>query len=239
MTRWARSCPQASAAACAGGWESPARCRRLRSWRPGARCCRHPDVRRRGNPRHQTARGGLFPGFGRGTRGGRAGHAPWGENRHGAKHENLREIAQRTTGHSGLSGDRIRPHVLDQRLASGTCHRFRRGDQSWPARSVDHAKPPHGTTRRQPRFPSGRTARELPIDIEMFDVRADGRCVLTGRWTVLGDDRRTVMTTGKATIVTMMPRSADGIADPAIVSAMADAVEQLAVPVATALTRSR
>ena len=82
---------------------------------------------------------------------------------------------------------------------------------------------------------SARTARALTVEVETFEPRADGQCVLTANWTILADDRRTILASGHGTFVS---RIQDGSADTAIVSAMADTVTQLARPIAAALTRT-
>jgi uncharacterized protein len=80
----------------------------------------------------------------------------------------------------------------------------------------------------------GQSGRQLLVDVEAFDIWPDGRCVLTARWTVLGNDRRTIASSGRGTFVTT---TAGGLTDAAIVSAMAAAVTQLADRVALALGR--
>jgi len=80
---------------------------------------------------------------------------------------------------------------------------------------------------------SGQSAREVLVNIEAFDIRQDGRCVLTARWSIVGDDHRTVQATERGTFVT----TAAGQADDAIVAAMADAVGQLADRLAVTLNR--
>lgn len=83
---------------------------------------------------------------------------------------------------------------------------------------------------------SGQPARELRVDVEAFDVWPDGRCGLTARWTILRDDR-TVETAERGTFVAQARADASGISDAATVSAMTDAVEQLAARIAADLGR--
>ena len=85
-------------------------------------------------------------------------------------------------------------------------------------------------------------ALTLLIDLDAFDIGSDGRCVLTARWTILGEDRQTVAMR-RATIITIVSRSSGGPTDAAptdaaIVAAMAGAVEQLADHVASDLART-
>jgi uncharacterized lipoprotein YmbA len=84
---------------------------------------------------------------------------------------------------------------------------------------------------------SGQPARDVLVDVEAFDTRPDGRCVLTARWTILREDRRTIGSTERGTFVTMAPGTAGSLTDAAIVSAMAAAVEQLADHLAISLGR--
>jgi len=79
----------------------------------------------------------------------------------------------------------------------------------------------------------GRPARDLLVDIETFDIGPGARCVLTARWTVLGEDRRTIDSAGRGTFVA----TAADATDPAIVAAMTADVGQLADRVAAALGR--
>lgn len=80
--------------------------------------------------------------------------------------------------------------------------------------------------------------RTLLVDIAGFDVRPDGRCVLAAHWTVLGEDSKTVLASERATIIANITQSTGGMADPAIVSAMAGAVGQLADHIAMNVSRS-
>jgi uncharacterized lipoprotein YmbA len=82
---------------------------------------------------------------------------------------------------------------------------------------------------------SGRPGRMLQVDVDAFDTRPDGRCVLTAHWTILQDDRRTVLRAERGTFVAMTP--AGSVSDAAIVSAMEDAIDQLANRIASDLGR--
>jgi uncharacterized lipoprotein YmbA len=85
---------------------------------------------------------------------------------------------------------------------------------------------------------SSQTYRSLLVDVDAFDIRPDGHCVLTAHWSVLGVDRRTIEVSERGTFVTSAPVSGGGVADSAIVAAMQDAIEQLADHIATGLRRS-
>jgi uncharacterized lipoprotein YmbA len=78
----------------------------------------------------------------------------------------------------------------------------------------------------------------LLVDVAAFDIRPDGRCVLSARWTVVGRDNQTTLAGEHATIITTVPQTGGAMTDAAIVTAMADAVRQLADHVAVNLTRS-
>jgi uncharacterized lipoprotein YmbA len=81
---------------------------------------------------------------------------------------------------------------------------------------------------------SGQPARDLLVDIEAFDIQAGGQCVLTARWTILQDDRRTIDAAERGTFVT---KTAGSVTDAAVASAMAEAVVQLADRIAADLSR--
>jgi uncharacterized lipoprotein YmbA len=75
-------------------------------------------------------------------------------------------------------------------------------------------------------------SRQLQVDVEAFDVQADGRSVLAARWSVLSGDARTVRSSGRATFTVPAKGQAS---DSAIVAAMTEAVGQLADSTAAAL----
>ncbi len=82
---------------------------------------------------------------------------------------------------------------------------------------------------------SARDARILSVELEAFEPRADGQCVLVAHWTILSGDRRTILASGRGTFVSRIQgRSGDA----AVVAAMADTVTQLAGPIAAALTQT-
>jgi uncharacterized lipoprotein YmbA len=81
-------------------------------------------------------------------------------------------------------------------------------------------------------------ARTLLISIDAFDIEANSRCVLTAHWTILGEDRRNLAVGERATIVTSARRPEDVAADSAVVTAMADALDQLADHIAADLSRT-
>lgn len=89
---------------------------------------------------------------------------------------------------------------------------------------------------------SGQPALRLLVDVEAFDVQPDGRCVLTARWTIPGDEGQAAAIAQRGTFVTLAGPAAPGatgpLADGAIVSAMAAAIDQLADRIAVSLRRS-
>jgi uncharacterized lipoprotein YmbA len=87
--------------------------------------------------------------------------------------------------------------------------------------------------------PSGQPARTLLVTVDAFDIMPDGRCVLAARWSVIGTDRHTVAASERASIVTMVANSANGLKDADVVAAMAAAVNQLSDRVAFTLSRTR
>ena len=86
-------------------------------------------------------------------------------------------------------------------------------------------------TSRQP-------ARTLLINVSAFDIWPDRRCILSARWTILGEDGRSLGAGERATVITSVAPSSNGIEDVAVVQAMNAALEQLADHVASDLTRT-
>jgi cholesterol transport system auxiliary component len=86
-------------------------------------------------------------------------------------------------------------------------------------------------TSRQP-------ARTLLIDISTFDIWPDHRCVLTARWRILGEDGRSLGAGERATVITPVTPSSNGVEDVAVVQAMDGALGQLADHIAADLTRT-
>jgi len=80
--------------------------------------------------------------------------------------------------------------------------------------------------------PAARPARQILVNVDAFDVWPTGRCVLVADWTVLDADRRTSLLADRGTFTTA---AAAGVnpGDGAIVTAMADAVRQLADRIAS------
>lgn len=71
-----------------------------------------------------------------------------------------------------------------------------------------------------------RPVRQILVNVDAFDVWPTGRCVLAADWTILGADRKALLSGDLGTFTT----AAAGVHpdDGAIVAAMADAVRQLA-----------
>ena len=88
---------------------------------------------------------------------------------------------------------------------------------------------------------SGQNARRLLVDVEAFDIRADGRCVLTARWTVPKEDGpASTAISARATVITQASGTAGaaGLADGAVVSAMEAALSQLGDHIAASLAKA-
>jgi uncharacterized lipoprotein YmbA len=86
---------------------------------------------------------------------------------------------------------------------------------------------------------SGAGARDVDVNVEAFDVRADGNCVLRVRWTVRGPDGDTVLTRQQDTIVTQASGTAQGVSDAAAADVMSAAIDQLAARIAPAVASGR
>jgi uncharacterized lipoprotein YmbA len=81
--------------------------------------------------------------------------------------------------------------------------------------------------------PAEKSARQILVNVETFDVWPDGHCVLAANWTIFERDNRTVLASGRNTIVTATV-SGSNPGDKEIVTGMADAVGKLADSIAAA-----
>lgn len=88
----------------------------------------------------------------------------------------------------------------------------------------------------------GTTARRVLVDVDGFDVEANGRCVLTARWTVPSPDGQSAAIAEQGTFVTIAGTSGAGTtaapSDAAVVAAMVAAVDELADRIALSLRRA-
>jgi uncharacterized lipoprotein YmbA len=83
--------------------------------------------------------------------------------------------------------------------------------------------------------PGERSARQILVGVDRFDVWGDGHCVLTANWTILEGYSGTVLTEGRGNFVATAPaRGGHAGGDGAVVASMADAVGQLADNIALA-----
>jgi uncharacterized protein len=71
-----------------------------------------------------------------------------------------------------------------------------------------------------------RPVRQILVNVDAFDVWPTARCVLVADWTLLGADRRALSSADRGAFTTAAV--AVNLGDGAIVTAMADAVRQLA-----------
>jgi uncharacterized protein len=78
---------------------------------------------------------------------------------------------------------------------------------------------------------AGGAARQILVNVDAFEVWPTGRCVLVADWTILDADRRALLSAGRGTFTTAAAGVNPG--DGAIVTAMADAVRQLADRIAS------
>jgi uncharacterized lipoprotein YmbA len=79
--------------------------------------------------------------------------------------------------------------------------------------------------------PAERSARQILVTVDAFDVWPNGHCVLAANWRILDTDRTVVLATGRGTFIVPPDRSGKP-SDGAVVSAMADALRQLAESIA-------
>lgn len=82
--------------------------------------------------------------------------------------------------------------------------------------------------------PRERSARQILVNVDAFDVWPSGRCVLAANWTILDTERTGVLTAGRGTFTVPSDGSAKP-SDGAVVSAMAEALRQLADSIARAV----
>jgi uncharacterized protein len=76
-----------------------------------------------------------------------------------------------------------------------------------------------------------RPARQILVNVDAFDVWPTGRCVLVADWTILDADRKALLSADRGTFTTAAAGVNPG--DGAIVTAMTDAVRQLADRIAS------
>ena len=81
--------------------------------------------------------------------------------------------------------------------------------------------------------PAEKSARQILVNVDAFDVWPNGHCVLAANWTILDTDRTGVLAAGGGTFIVPSDRSGKP-SDGAVVSAMADALGQLAESIAVA-----
>jgi uncharacterized lipoprotein YmbA len=113
--------------------------------------------------------------------------------------------------------------------------RLSRGVEDTLETALDHRLPGYLIVHRS--SAGDRPVRHLLVDVDAFDIRADGTCVLTARWTLLGGDRRTIIAR-RDSFVSHAAVTGGGISDAAQAATMAAAVEQLANSIATAILRA-
>jgi uncharacterized lipoprotein YmbA len=85
---------------------------------------------------------------------------------------------------------------------------------------------PHDQVTAAP--PTRRSARQILVTVEAFDVRPDGRCILTAAWTILDKNNETVLVSERGAFLASAKGAAGSAGDADIVSAMALATGQLA-----------
>jgi uncharacterized protein len=79
--------------------------------------------------------------------------------------------------------------------------------------------------------PAEKSARQILVNVDAFDVWPNGHCVLAANWTILDTDRTVVLAAGRGTFT--VPSDHGGKpTDGAVVSAMAEALRQLADSIA-------
>jgi uncharacterized lipoprotein YmbA len=83
--------------------------------------------------------------------------------------------------------------------------------------------------------PTSAAALQILVTVDAFDVRADGKCVLSATWTILDKNNQSVLVAERGAFIASAKDAAGAIGDAEIVSAMAEATGQLADAVAAAV----
>ena len=79
--------------------------------------------------------------------------------------------------------------------------------------------------------PVEKSAWQILVNVDAFDVWPNGHCVLAANWRILDTDRTVVLAAGRGTFI-VPPDGSGKPSDGAVVSAMADALRQLAASIA-------
>ncbi len=86
--------------------------------------------------------------------------------------------------------------------------------------------------------PTIRLARQIRVTVDAFDVRPDGRCILTAAWTVLDQNKESILVSERGVFVAAANKASGSVADADIVSAMAVATGQLADGIAASVLKA-
>jgi len=81
--------------------------------------------------------------------------------------------------------------------------------------------------------PAEKSARQILVNVDAFDVWPNGHCVLAANWTILDTDRTAILAAGRGTFIVPSDRGGKP-SDGAVVSVMAEALRQLAESIARA-----
>ncbi|MCR6631440.1 MAG: PqiC family protein [Magnetospirillum sp.] len=81
--------------------------------------------------------------------------------------------------------------------------------------------------------PVERPARQILVDLESFEARADGRMVLVALWSIIDGAARRTLTAERSTVVVPV----EGSGDAAVTAAMTRCIDDLAAQVAVGLGR--
>lgn len=85
--------------------------------------------------------------------------------------------------------------------------------------------------------PTLKTARQIQVNLEAFDVRPDGRCVMAVTWTILDKDNQSVLISERGSFIGSARNASGNVGDADIVSAMAAATGQLADAIAAGVVK--
>jgi uncharacterized lipoprotein YmbA len=85
--------------------------------------------------------------------------------------------------------------------------------------------------------PTSGSARQIRVTVEAFDVRPDGRCILTAAWTILDNNNEVVLVSERGAFVALAKDESGSIGDAAIVSAMEVAIGKLADGIVSAVSK--
>ena len=85
--------------------------------------------------------------------------------------------------------------------------------------------------------PTSKSALQILVTVDAFDVRPDGSCVLSATWAILDKNNQSVLVSERGAFIASAKDAAGAIGDAEIVSAMAASTGQLADAIAAGVNQ--